>query len=433
MYDASLLSKGLLLNAEREKRMLMQGDISVDDFIKPFFLNWRDVQSQLKDDDIAIEFIKVCPYKDMPVYVVATIRQLYESPRLTTICIEEELRNVSDTLFYQCEDMSNLVWEPLQAELQGIKNIYFSPAGALYNIGIEYLPGMEDYNIYRLSSTRELVTNKRTDTNNHAVLYGGLDYYASLNESHTTLTRDNVYVEHANVRSMGLRGGKESLPQTQIEVEKIGEELSKNQWAYNLLTGTDGTEESFKALSGKKVNCLHISTHGFYYTPEEVEETGYDFLQFKNEMASIEDKSLTRSGLIMSGANHILEGELLPENVEDGILTAKEIADVDLRGLDLVVLSACQTGLGDISQGEGVFGLQRGFKKAGANSILMSLWEVDDNATQILMTQFYRNLLTGQSKRQSLLSAQDYLRKIEDGKYNEPKYWAAFILLDGIN
>ena len=111
----------------------------------------------------------------------------------------------------------------------------------------------------------------------------------------------------------------------------------------------------------------------------------------------------------------------------------KEIADIDLRGLDLVVLSACQTGLGDIAQGEGIFGLQRGFKKAGANSVLMSLWEVDDKATQILMTQFYKNLLSGQSKRQSLLSAQKFLREIDGGKYNTPKYWAAFIMLDGIN
>jgi len=139
----------------------------------------------------------------------------------------------------------------------------------------------------------------------------------------------------------------------------------------------------------------------------------------------------------MAGANHILEGDTLPDNVEDGILTAKEIAGVDLHGLDLVVLSACQTGLGDISQGEGVFGLQRGFKKAGANSILMSLWEVDDKATQILMTQFYKNLLSGQSKHQSLLNAQKNLREYRNANgeqcYNSPKYWAAFILLDGFD
>lgn len=228
-----------------------------------------------------------------------------------------------------------------------------------------------------------------------------------------------------------MRGGKELLPQTKIEVEQIKEELKNAQWDYALLTGGNGTEESFKSLSGKKVNTLHISTHGFYYTPDEADKMGYDFLRQNDRIASAEDKALTRSGLIMSGANHILEGEELPNNVEDGILTAKEIAEVDLRGLDLVVLSACQTGLGDISQGEGVFGLQRGFKKAGAKTILMSLWEVDDKATQILMTQFYKNLLAGQSKRQSLLSAQKYLREVEGGIYNNQKYWASFIMLDG--
>jgi CHAT domain-containing protein len=231
---------------------------------------------------------------------------------------------------------------------------------------------------------------------------------------------------------MKLRGGKEYLPHTKEEVEQIAKQLCKANWSCQLDTLDKGTETSFKSLSGEKVNTLHISTHGFYYTPDEADKMGYDFLRLDNHMASAEDKSLTRSGLILSGANHILEGEKLPENVEDGILTAKEIADLDLRGLDLVVLSACQTGLGDISQGEGVFGLQRGFKKAGANSILMSLWEVEDEATQILMTQFYKNLVSGQSKRQSLRSAQKYLREYNNGCYHEPKYWAAFILLDGI-
>ena len=117
-------------------------------------------------------------------------------------------------------------------------------------------------------------------------------------------------------------------------------------------------------------------------------------------------------------------------DVEDGILTAKEIALMDLRGTDLITLSACQTGLGEVS-GEGVFGLQRGFKKAGVSSILMSLWKVDDIATQILMTAFYENLLSGKSKAESLRIAQDEVRSTDS--YEDPYYWAAFILLDGIN
>ena len=132
----------------------------------------------------------------------------------------------------------------------------------------------------------------------------------------------------------------------------------------------------------------------------------------------------------MAGANNALSGKEIPEDIDDGILTASEIANLDLRGTDLVVLSACQTGMGDIG-GDGVFGLQRGFKKAGVNSILMSLWDVDDEATQILMTSFYQNYLKGMSKQEALLQAQKSVR--ETPGFEDPEYWAAFILLDALN
>jgi CHAT domain-containing protein len=121
----------------------------------------------------------------------------------------------------------------------------------------------------------------------------------------------------------------------------------------------------------------------------------------------------------------------IPQDIEDGILLASEISLLDLQSVDLVTLSACQTGLGDISD-DGVLGLQRGFKRAGVNSLLMTLWPVEDSATKIFMKQFYNNLFTGYSKQQSLQTAQKYLREYNNGYYNEPKYWAAFILLDGI-
>ena len=406
------------------------------DITKNMKLKWQDIQKCLSSSDVAIEFLSFPIENDSVMYAALTLRKDDRSPKLVPLFEEKQLKNISDSLCYQSKDMTQLVWEPLFQELQGVKNIYFSPSGALYNIGIEYLPGMEDYNIYRLSSTRELITGGKTETKNRAVLYGGLRYDAGFDKSVTEKSLailDEAFKERANVRGMGLRGGKEFLKHTKEEVDIIGKELNNANWECVLDTAAMGTEESFKALSGKNVGCLHISTHGFYYNKEDADNARYKFMLIDNNMVSAEDKALTRSGLVMAGANHILENEKLPDNVEDGILTAKEIADVDLRGLDLVVLSACQTGLGDIAQGEGVFGLQRGFKKAGANSILMSLWEVEDKATQILMTQFYRNLLSGQSKRQSLLSAQKYLREVDGGRYDEPKYWAAFVLLDAIN
>ena len=157
---------------------------------------------------------------------------------------------------------------------------------------------------------------------------------------------------------------------------------------------------------------------------------------------------MTCSGLLFAGANNALRNKKLPEGVNDGILTASEISHLDFRGMDMVVLSACQTGLGEVGS-DGVFGLQRGFKKAGARTLMMSLWKVDDEATQMLMTAFYRNLTSGKmSKYESLQQAQKYVREYEVKipkdesypqkgydtlrRYENPIYWAAFILLDAV-
>ena len=144
---------------------------------------------------------------------------------------------------------------------------------------------------------------------------------------------------------------------------------------------------------------------------------------------------MNRSGLLMSGDGRLVKSRVLDDD-DDGILTAAEISRLDLRGMELTVLSACQTGLGDVS-GDGVFGLQRGFKKAGAGTLLMSLWKVDDKATEMLMTQFYKGIAAGKSKYEALSDAQKYVRKYRIDKngmkvqvYAHPAYWAGFILLD---
>ena len=220
----------------------------------------------------------------------------------------------------------------------------------------------------------------------------------------------------------------------------IAADMKLHRVPYVYYNGTDGTEESFKQLDGTRPKLMHIATHGFFLTEEEAKKSWLTspkmLLMAENPLKAsrpVEDKPMTRSGLLLSGCNHAIQHEQIPESEEDGILTAQEISTLDLRGLDLVVLSACQTGLGDVVSGEGVFGLQRGFKKAGAKTILMSLGKVDDEATRILMVEFYRNLMNGMTKWQSLKDAQQYLRKVDNGKYDAPKYWASFIMLDGLN
>ena len=134
----------------------------------------------------------------------------------------------------------------------------------------------------------------------------------------------------------------------------------------------------------------------------------------------------------MSGGNKLIYRKTIAPQIDDDILTAFEISQLDLRKVDMVVLSACETGLGDINS-NGIYGLQRGFKKAGVNTILMSLDKVDDESTKLLMVEFYKNLMDGKSKRQSLKDAQKYLRQVDNGKYDKPEYSAPFIILDGLN
>jgi len=228
------------------------------------------------------------------------------------------------------------------------------------------------------------------------------------------------------------------LYNTKVEISEIGETLKKGNISISMYSDTYGTEESFKGLSGKGMNIIHLATHGMYIGASEAESkkknTNLSFIQLDDYDNGLiqEDKSLTRSFLVMSGGDMLPTHTIIPENMEDGILTALEISKMDLKELDIVVLSACQTALGDIDN-EGVYGLQRGFKKAGANTILMSIDKVDDEATKILMVEFYKNLMSSKTKHQSLKDAQKYLRQVDNGRYDDPKYWASFIMLDGLD
>ena len=415
-------------------------------------IKWKDVQKNLGDNDIAIEFLDFPIINtDSTLYVAITLKRGYDSPHMVTLFEKKQLMSITEDTYYSQTDVSNLVWKPLEEELKGIKNIYFAPSGELHRIGIEYLPIngtniiSDKHSLYRLTSTRQLAIVGDRTVGNKNILYGGINYdeksdVAMSNETSTMGTRLRGACNRACVDSLSTRGSFEYLDGTRIETNLIAENMEQHRAPYIYYIGKGATEESFKQLDGTKPKAIHIATHGFYFT-----ETMTRNIQFEcpiTELATegipqagrfAEVKSMTRTGLLFSGCNRAFRHEQIPEGEEDGILTAQEISTLDLRGLDLVVLSACQTGLGEISSGEGVFGLQRGFKNAGAKTILMSLNKVDDEATRILMVEFYRNLMNGKTKLQSLKEAQKYLRKVDNRKYDDPKYWASFIMLDGLN
>lgn len=185
--------------------------------------------------------------------------------------------------------------------------------------------------------------------------------------------------------------------------------------------GKEGTEASFKALSNTGQRLIHIASHGYFYQADDK-----SFLQY-----GLGNHSMSRSGLYFAGAENKYFGDEMPDGVDDGFLTALEISNLDFRDLELVVLSACETARGDV-ESDGVFGLQRGFKMASANSILMSLWKVDDEATCLLMTEFYKHWTNGYTKYEALKRARQTVRNHVDKKWNHPHYWASFILLDAL-
>ncbi len=442
------------------ERQLMEESQEFGDYTKGLSVTMDDVRKNLGKRDAAIEFVSFNNLNDSTMYMAYVLKKDLEAPVLVKLFEERELsEHQSDTdeegnstSLYENKVGSKLIWGKLAPHLDGIENIYFAPDGILHQMAIEYFPDFENdgliserYHLHRLSSTRELALNKKDGKrgSSEAVLYGGINYDTDVRtleeeSARQALSSTRSFTPYTTLSdSLTVRGGVKYLKYTLKESETINGLMADSHYQPVLFSGEEATEESFKSQGGKHKSIMHISTHGFYWEKDEAEaeakkNTRLMFMSDfgNNNRRNVEDKALTRTGLLMAGANNVLSGKQIPENVDDGILTAKEIADIDLRDLDLVVLSACQTGMGDIS-GDGVFGLQRGFKKAGANSILMSLWDVDDEATHILMTSFYKNYLGGKSKQESLLEAQKEVRNTPG--FANPEYWAAFILLDGLN
>ena len=355
-------------------------------------------------------------------------------------------------LLYTDTLLGRAVWADIMKHVPQGAEVYFVPDGLMHLLAIEYLNfDRPDCRLVRLSSSRQLCEHRaKSEANPSVLLVGGLNYDdASSVVHHTgnvpdrsgsqTLMRDGM--------PPATGGGFPYLPGSRAEVDSIGTLLA-GKGRFRLLVEAEGTEDALKH-GMQESGVVHISTHGFCTDYRVAPRLVYA----KDSIP--EDLSLLRCGLVLAGANRCARSLPGNEACEDGILTARELCDLDLSQVRLAVLSACQTGLGRITI-DGVAGLPRGLKKAGAGAILMSLWEVDDRATQRLMTLFYNNLAKrGMTPRQALAAAQQTLRTEEappdmqtffspatlsarrvsqpsKTSYGSPHYWAAFVLIDAL-
>ena len=325
-------------------------------------------------------------------------------------------------------DSYDLVWKNIINKYRHLEKIYFSPTGILTISPIENADRLnKKINLIRLSSCSEVLeySDLLKDQNNIA-LFGGLDYDANITR-YMKGPNSSREISDNNTSYIG-RGTRDYLPGSLEEVRKISTTLTNSKNKVSIYTDIHGTETAFKKLEGKGFNVIHIATHGDYIANSSSSlRRMQNYLHDVDMTINLDDKDLTRSVLLMSGANLVLEGHASPNPYDDGILSATEISRLDLSGVDLVVLSACKSGLGELNK-DGVAGLQRGFKKAGVGSIIMTLWEVDDTATSIMMQSLYKFICKGNTMREAFKRAQNELKKSK--QYSDPRYWAAFIMLD---
>lgn len=401
------------------------------EYVRSFNIpTWKEVKQMLGKNELAIEYsIANDLITGDRYYVAVLLRNNSDFPIIERLCKCEDLisavtgqideRGFPISLYEDKVLLYNLLWAPIEKYLKGVNTVYYSPYECLNNVNMEIATKKcseknvgEEYLLYRVTSTSEL-TKDKTNFIRNAVIFGDIDYNTKLTIIDNPTYSSSINNDYSKMRgSMG--GSWIYLPNTKREIESIQKRLQDNSISTTIYKAETGTEDMFKSLSSSAPDILHLATHGFYYTPEQASQ--YQYFSSTN---SIPDNVGIRSGLILSGANHAWNGENLPQD-EDGILTAEEICGMNLSGTKILTLSACQTALGDIVS-DGVYGLQRSFKIAGVSSIVMSLWQVDDEATYLMMDKFYTELAKGKEKHEAFRIAQTFIRVWAEKKVKELK------------
>jgi tetratricopeptide (TPR) repeat protein/CHAT domain-containing protein len=428
-------------------------------------ITWEEVQLNLNSDEAAIEFVRFKNETDSLYYYNALVVKKGDlRPTLVRLCKEKELVSISPKL--GCSAYYNLIWQPIEPVLNGIKTIYYAPTGELYNVpfhaiyspksngddviasksdkrGIivqsemvsteqsaEYL--MDRYSMHQLTSTRYLAMGlkekEKEKIGSSITLVGGINY--------DFLPGEQSAKKKGKKQTSLNRTGQSALEKlaylegTKTEMLTVKDSISSKNWKYEILDSDKATEENLIRQEGKHAkSILHIATHGYAFPAYNFSDTttiSENALRYSYRYSS---NPMVQSGLILAGGNWAWTGSDTLTKLgaeQNGILTALEVSQLNLKKTKLVVLSACETGLGKIEGSEGTFGLKRGFKLAGVEQMIVSLWSVPDKETMELMTLFYSDLTKTLNPVQSFEKAQKQMRN----QYpTQPDKWAGFVLV----
>ena len=427
LYDVTLFAKGLLLQLD-----------SVGGGRQNIHATWQMIQEKLRPDACAIEFIQYEKYgrqqmgalvlkkTGTPVFVkmaspdsvmqyktrYSTVRDVLKSFRNDRLSGESSRIN---GLYRDSVGLFNYIWNTeLVGTIGKSCEICFAPDGYIHQLAIEYMlpKGMAHVSCHRLSSTRILLDQKETPSYKNALIVGGVDY----NASNTIIANGNDTVAFNYVYN---NGNPTTFPNLENSLDEVKEICKlRNDTRDTLLVGAFAMEQSFRQICSN-YSVIHISSHGMFSAASTLQ--GTDLKQ------NLRDNSLSHSLVAFSGINYTLKKDGFDDNLQDGILSAREMASLDMSKVELVVLCCCETGLGFVTP-DGVYGIQRGLKNAGAKAIICTLWDIDDKASSYFMIRFHQYLKENNDLYKAFYQARESMRR----EYDEPSYRDAFILIDAI-
>ena len=425
--------------------------LSID--TKPLYVpEIDDLYNKLKLDDAYVEIIRInkqsrnaiiAPhiekvFTDSISYGAIVIKK-NSSPKFILIDGSNQLEKQYASSFKskiqnKQEDLESyhLLFEKIDNELKDVKKIYLVTDGVYNSINIEsiYNPNKKqhliDYlKIQQIQSVRAITEEKKefkVGSTSKAVLFGNPDFDLLITDSKIEEFSLNRGLDKPLLDEIKSGVKISRLNGTQKEIEALDTILRDSKSSVTIYSNITATEDNLKNVQSPDI--LHIASHGYFLKNDDTSKTKQSIANLIND--NYKNDSYLKSGLLLAGAQNTLNGNQ-PENSNNGILTAEEAKSLNLKDTELVVLSACETGLGDNLVGEGVIGLQRAFMIAGAKSVIMSLWSVSDEKTQELMTLFYTNWIkNNMSKEEALYQAKIEMKKL----YPQPYYWAGFVLLE---
>ena len=315
-------------------------------------------------------------------------------------------------------------FDPIRPHLQEISELFISTDGIFNKVPFSLIRFESDeeylfeYINLRLVGDFSMFGEPSSSFSNKSIaLFGDPDF--------DLMQDDNIPVEDQLNISRVMRGQYtsryfEALPGTRREVNRIEETLS--EWHTSKFLGSKASELNFRSMgAARRYGIIHIATHGYFFEQPKSESKAYDL----RSAVILSSSPMVRSGLVFSGINNFWVGPSEVDANQDGLVTSLEISNLALEDTELAVLSACETGLGDHRQGEGVYGLQRAFKMAGVDKLIMSLWKIPDHETGILMAYFYQHVVQD-------LDIYSAFREAQREMANEypPFYWAGFVLVE---